>query len=80
MLVDARDLWVAAIGLGVVGFASYLMMARAREFSATQPPFLLSLRVGLGHGLQTLLGGVLKAKLQGWELMSVVTGKQGVLG
>jgi len=78
MAVGARDLWVAFIGLGVVGFASYLMMARAKVFSATQPPFLLSLRVGMGHDLQALLGSTLAAKSQGWELMSVVTSKQGV--
>jgi len=78
MAVGARDLWVAAIGIGVVGFAAYLMMARAKVFSATQPPYLLSLRVGIGHDLEALLGSALTSKLQGWELMSVVTGKQGL--
>lgn len=78
MAVGARDLWVAFIGLGVVGFASYLMMARAKIFSAAQPAFLLNLRVRLGQDLEALLGDALAAKLQGWELMSVVTAKQGV--
>jgi hypothetical protein len=78
MAVGARDLWVAVIGLGVVGLAAYLMMARAKVFSASQPPFLLSLRVGLGHDLDELLGSTLDANLQERELMSVVTGKQGV--
>jgi hypothetical protein len=78
MAVGAQGLWVALIGIGVVGFAAYLMMARAKVFSATQPPFLLSLRVGLGYDLDTLLGGTLNAHLQERELISVASGKQGV--
>ena len=42
------------------GFAAYLMMARARVFSAAQPPFLLSLRIGLGHDLDQLLGNTFR--------------------
>jgi len=78
MAVGAKGLWVALIGIGVVGFAAYLMMARAKVFSATQPPFLLSLRVALGLDLDQLLGATFDAHLQERELMSVATGKQGV--
>jgi len=78
MAVGANDLWVGVIGIAVVGFAAYLMMARARVFSAAQPAYLLSLRVGLGHDLDTLLGGTLDGHLQERELMSVATVKQGV--
>ena len=78
MAVGARDLWVALIGIGVVGLAAYLMMARAKVFSATQPPFLLSLRLGLGHDLDQLLGSTFDAHLQERELMSIGTGKQGL--
>jgi len=45
MAVGAKDLWVGIIGIGVVGFAAYLMMARAKGVSAPQPAFLLRLRV-----------------------------------
>ena len=79
MAVGASDLWVALIGIGVVGFAAYLMMARAKVFSATQPAYLLSVRVGLGHDLDKLLGGTLDQYLQERGLMSVSTAKQGVL-
>jgi hypothetical protein len=79
MAVGANDLWVGIIGIGVVGFSAYLMMARARVFSAAQPAYLLSLRVGLGHDLDQLLGGTLDSHLQERELMSVATAKQGVL-
>src|SRR6267143_6903827 len=54
MAVGAKDLWVGIIGIGVVGLAAYLMMARAKGLRAQQPPFLLRLRVGLGHDLDTL--------------------------
>lgn len=79
MAVGASDLWVALIGIGVVGLAGYLMMARAQVFSAAQPAYLLSLRVGLGHDLDKLFGAVLDQHLQERELMSVSTAKQGVL-
>jgi hypothetical protein len=79
MAIGASDLWVALIGIGVVGFAAYLMMARAQVFSATQPAYLLSVRVGLGHDVDKLLGGTLDQHLQERELLSVSTAKQGVL-
>jgi hypothetical protein len=78
MAVGAKDLWVALIGIVVVGFAAYLMMARAKVFSAAQPPFVLRLRIGLGYDLETLLGSTLAAHVQERELMSVATGKQGI--
>jgi len=78
MSVGAKNLWVGVIGIGVVGLAAYLMMARAKVFSASQPAFLLSLRVGLGLDLDKLLGGTLDVHLQERELMSVATAKQGV--
>lgn len=79
MAVGANDLWVGIIGIGVVGLAAYLMMARAKVFSAAQPAYLLSLRVGLGNDLERILGGAFDAHLQERELMSVSTAKQGVL-
>lgn len=78
MSVGANNLWVGLIGIGVVGLAAYLMMARAKVFSASQPAFLLSLRVGLGLDLDKLLGATLDVHLQERELMSVATAKQGV--
>lgn len=77
MAVGAHDVWVALIGIAVVGFAAYLMMARAKVFSATAPPFILRLRIGLGHDVDALLGGTFDQHVQERELMSVATGKQG---
>jgi len=78
MAVGAKDLWVGIVGIGVVGFAAYLMMARAKGRSVQQPAFLLRLRVGLGHDLDTLLGSTLDVHVQERELMSVGTARQGV--
>jgi hypothetical protein len=78
MAVGAADLWVALIGIVVVGVSAYLMMARAKVFSAAQPAYLLSVRVGLGYDLDKHLGGTFDQHLQERELMSVSTAKQGV--
>ena len=78
MAVGAKDLWVGIIGIGVVGFAAYLMMARAKRLGAPQPAFLLRPRVGLGHDLETLLGSTLDLHVQERELISVATSRQGV--
>jgi len=77
MAVGARDLWVGVIGIGVVGLAAYLMTVRAKVFSAANPAYVLSLRVGLGHDLNQLLGGALDAHLIDRELLSVATARQG---
>lgn len=78
MAVGASDLWVGIIGIAVVGLAAWLMMSR-RMPRAPQSPYVLSVRVGLGHDLDQLLGAALDDHLQERELMSVATAKQGVL-
>jgi hypothetical protein len=77
MAVGASDLWVAVIGILVVGFAAYLMMARAKVFSAAQPALILNLRVGLGLDLEKLLDATLGSHLIERELMCVATARQG---
>lgn len=77
MAVGARDLWVGVIGICVVGLAAYMMTVRAKVFSAANPAYVLSLRVGLGHDLDQLLGGALDAHLIDRELLSVATARQG---
>jgi len=77
MAVGANDLWVSVIGIVIVGLAAFIMMMRPGLVASSQPMFLLSLRVGLGHDLDKLLGSTLDAHLQGRELMSISTAKQG---
>ena len=78
MAVGAKNLWVAELGLGVGGLAAYLMMLRANSLPTVPAAVVLSVRVGLGRDLETLLGATLDAHLQQRELMSVGTTKQGI--
>jgi len=78
MAAGANDLWVSLIGIGVVGLAAFLMMTRPGLIATSEPSFLLSLRVGLGHDLDKLLNDTLDAYLQERELMSIATARQGV--
>jgi energy-converting hydrogenase Eha subunit A len=77
MAVGANDLWVSVIGIGVVGLAAYLTMTRPGLIATSQPAFLLSLRIGLGHDLDKLIGPTLDAHLQERDLMSIATARQG---
>jgi uncharacterized membrane protein YhiD involved in acid resistance len=78
MAVGAKDPWVAVIGIVVVGVAAFVMMASKRAPAKSQPTFLLSLRVGLGHDVEKLVGDTLDAHLQERELMSIGTARQGI--
>lgn len=78
MAVGANNIWVSLIGIGVVGLAAFLMMTRPGLIASSQPAFLLSLRVGLGHDLDKLLGSTLDAHLQERELLSIATARQGI--
>ena len=75
MAVGARNLWLAGIGLAVVGIAVLVIswFTKARS----EPPFLLRIRVGLGNDFDQLLGGALCEYLLGRRLMSVSTAKLG---
>lgn len=81
MAVGASNLWVAGLGIGVVGTAAFLM--RVREPSAAAPddepaPFLLHIRMGLGHDVEAVLGGTLETHLSTRHLQSISTAKQGL--
>lgn len=78
MAVGAKDPWVAVIGIGVVGAAAFAMMARAGAKWKGRPPFLLSLRVGLGQDVEKLIGHILDVHLLDRELMSIGTARQGI--
>jgi len=78
MAVGANNIWVSLIGIVVVGLAAFVMMSRPGLIASSQPAFLLSLRVGLGHDLDKLLGGTLDAHLEERELLSIATARQGI--
>lgn len=78
MAVGAHDLWVALIGIGVVGLAAWLMSTRGRTDDPSRPTFLLMLRLALGNDVGRLFETTLKDYLQEADLVSISTTKQGL--
>ena len=78
MAVGAKNTWVAVIGIGVVGLAAFVMMARGRIPSMVQADFLLSLRMAIGHDPEKVLAAALNTHVDQRELLSIGTAKQGV--
>lgn len=78
MSVGANALWVALIGLGIVGLAAWLMGRATAGPAPSDDAWQLSVRVGLGLEPETLLGPVLDARLLERRLLSVETARQGV--
>ncbi|HXT68994.1 MAG TPA: DUF4956 domain-containing protein [Vicinamibacterales bacterium] len=82
MAVGAGHLMVAGGGLIVVGGAAILMKPRAPRGAGASAPsdeqFFVSLRVGLGHDIEAVVGPALDAALKGRYLVSMRTAKQGM--
>jgi Domain of unknown function (DUF4956) len=76
MSVGSQNLWVAAIGLGVVGLAAWLLCRSPEGEEASW--WVLNLRVGLGFDHEALAAVTLAPHLRKRELMSVETARQGV--
>ena len=68
MAVGASDLWVASIGLVVVGTAAALMRPKGFVPGGALPDdsFTLALRLSIGVDLEKMLGGLLDTAL-GWR-------------
>jgi len=80
MAVGASDLWVAGIGLVVVGAAAALMRPRGFVPGGALPDdtFTLTLRLGIGVDLEKMLGGLLDTHLESRHLRSIHTARQGI--
>jgi hypothetical protein len=76
MAVGARNLWVAVIGLVVVGVAAFVL--GLREKASHGGHYQLSLRVAIGVDVEQLLGKILDANLTERELLAVETARQGI--
>lgn len=77
MAVGAQNVWVAVMGLAVVGCVAAFLKRRAGEAADAQPAFLLNLRVAIGHEMEPLLK-IVDEFVQGRDLLSISTTKQGV--
>jgi uncharacterized membrane protein YhiD involved in acid resistance len=78
MAVGANHWWVASLGIATVAIAAFLMRSRPARVSDARGIFLLSVRVGLGHDAETLLGTTLDTALAERRLMSMATARQGM--
>lgn len=78
MAVGAQALWVAGLGLVVVGLAAWFLCRTPGGGGELAPVWLLSVRVGLGLDYEALTAATLAAHLEKRELMSVETARQGI--
>ncbi len=80
MAVGAKNPWVGLIGLGVTGVAAFIMQRGFAPSKAAEsdPEYLLSLRVGLGHDLEKVLESAFDGHIQERKLLSMGTAKQGI--
>jgi hypothetical protein len=77
MAVGAQNLVVALAGLVIVGLTVFAMKPR-RTSRAEESFFQVTLRIGLGHDVEALVGSTLDAHLLRRQLVSIGTVKQGM--
>jgi uncharacterized membrane protein YhiD involved in acid resistance len=77
MAVGAGYLMVALAGLLVVGVAAAVVRPRRRAAPGGGMEWSLTVRVGVGQGSETLLAGLFAKHLEGANLLSTATGRQG---
>jgi Domain of unknown function (DUF4956) len=78
MAVGAGHPGLAVSGLGVVGFAAFVMRRGLIAVTVRHDPFLLNVRLGLGHDASAVLGPVFDTYLVARHLVSITTAKQGL--
>ncbi len=77
MAAGANDIWISVIGLGVVSAAAFVMKTTVTAGAAPSLPFVLNLRVGLGHDVDALVRGPFAAQVSRHRLVSMETARQG---
>ncbi|MFT3906849.1 MAG: DUF4956 domain-containing protein [Steroidobacteraceae bacterium] len=77
MAVGAAHLWVALLGLAVVGTAAPLLASRGQPRQGEGVGCMLRMRLGLGVDMEARLGALLDRHLQQRHLQSVATDRSG---
>ncbi len=77
MAVGASHSSVALSGIAVVGVAAWFM-TRGQRALENEASYLLQVRIGLGHDVDSLLGPAFGAHVRTRRLVSMATAKQGM--
>jgi len=77
MAVGAANLWVAVIGVVVIGIASFVIASRSGFAAVLATPYTLRLRMSVGHDLEMVAGQTLNHFCMARRLLSVATNRQG---
>jgi Domain of unknown function (DUF4956) len=77
MAAGAANLWVAVIGVAIVGIVSFVIASRSSFAAGLAAPYTLRLRMALGHDLETVAGRTLNHFCVARRLLSVATNRQG---
>jgi uncharacterized protein DUF4956 len=79
MAAGANDIWISVIGLAVVTAAAFIMRATPSTLAPTAPVlgYVLNVRVGLGHDVDSILRAPFATHLSRHRLISMETARQG---
>lgn len=78
MAIGTGNLVVALIGFVIVGGTVFLMKPRRVSRTLDEAQYRVTIRIGLGHDVETLVGTVLDAHMNRRHLVSMGTVKQGM--
>lgn len=78
MAIGASDPWVAVVGIAVVAMTAFIMRRPGHMPPTTQLPYLLHVRLALGHDANELLGAPLDQHAAERRLVSMATARQGM--
>jgi hypothetical protein len=78
MAVGTQNLVVALTGCVIVGGTVFLMKPKRVLRTLDEAQYLVTIRVGLGHDVEPLVGSVLDAHMRRRHLVSMGTVKQGL--
>jgi uncharacterized membrane protein YhiD involved in acid resistance len=77
MALGANRLWVACIGIAVMAVAAFLLKKFSKKRSAA-PSHTLTVRIGIGHDVNSIVKDAFSAYAKDWRIHSVSTSKQGL--
>jgi hypothetical protein len=77
MAVGADKMWLAMIGIVVVGMALLLVKSAPRKLGGSLPSYVLTVRAGIGQDVSSALDPVLDTHLVDRRLLSICSAKKG---